>query len=92
MDGHWGAGGEGHIALLSRAFAGINFFDTADTYAEGYGEEILVKALGGHRRDMVIGTKFGYDFYSNETRRPQRTTPTSRPNLSGTPASRACVA
>ena len=69
------------IALLSRAFdLGINFFDTADTYAEGYGEEILVKALGGHRRDMVIGTKFGYDFYSNETRtghseRPQDFSP-----------------
>ena len=69
------------IALLSRAFdIGINFFDTADAYAEGYGEEILVKALGGHRRDMVIGTKFGYDFYSNETRtghseRPQDFSP-----------------
>ena len=69
------------IALLSRAFdLGINFFDTADTYAEGYGEEILVKALAARRKDMVIGTKFGYDFYSNEARaghseRPQDFSP-----------------
>ena len=57
------------IALLNKAKdLGITFFDTADTYAEGYGEEIMVKALGAHRHELVIGTKFGYDFYSNEER------------------------
>ena len=68
-------------AILSKAFdLGVNFFDTADTYAQGYGEEILPKALAAHRKDMVIGTKFGYDFYSDETRsghseRPQDFSP-----------------
>lgn len=50
------------ISLLRKAFdRGINFFDTADTYGEGYGEEVLAKALSDHRDEIVIGTKFGYD-------------------------------
>ena len=57
------------IATLVRAFdLGINFFDTADTYGLGYGEEVLSKALQQQRHDIVIGTKFGYDFYSNVER------------------------
>ena len=69
------------INLLVRGFdLGINFFDTADTYGEGYGEEILAKALEKQRHDIVIGTKFGYDFYANVEReghqeRPQNFTP-----------------
>ncbi|MBI4227101.1 MAG: aldo/keto reductase [Candidatus Omnitrophica bacterium] len=62
------------LRLLRRAFdRGIAFFDTADTYGNGYGEEILAKALGAHRRDLVIATKFGYDFYhhANERRGQQ---------------------
>ncbi|GIT43899.1 MAG: hypothetical protein Ct9H300mP11_18350 [Chloroflexota bacterium] len=42
---------------------GINFFDTADTYGDGFGEEVLAKYLGHKRNDLVIATKFGYDFY-----------------------------
>lgn len=40
--------------------AGINFFDTADSYAEGRSEEFLGKALGARRGDAVIATKFGF--------------------------------
>ena len=40
---------------------GINFFDTADVYGNGYGEEILEKAFSGSRREIIIATKFGYD-------------------------------
>jgi len=36
---------------------GINFFDTADVYSEGWSEEILGKALGGKRKDIVLATK-----------------------------------
>jgi aryl-alcohol dehydrogenase-like predicted oxidoreductase len=50
------------INLLQKAAdKGITFFDTADTYGAGYGEEIMPKALGDRRKDIVIGTKFGYD-------------------------------
>ena len=48
------------VGLLKKSLdLGINFFDTADTYGDGYGEEILAKALGKHRHDISIGTKFG---------------------------------
>ena len=69
------------INLLRQAFdLGVNFFDTGDTYGEGYGEEILAKALKQQRHDIVIGTKFGYDFYTHIIReghqeRPQKWTP-----------------
>ena len=69
------------INLLTKAFdLGINFFDTGDTYGLGYGEEILDKALHGQRHEIIIGTKFGYDFYANTSReghkeRPQKWTP-----------------
>ena len=69
------------IDLLVKAFdLGVNFFDTADTYGDGYGEEILGKALRKQRHEIVIGSKFGYDFYANVEReghkeRPQNFTP-----------------
>jgi aryl-alcohol dehydrogenase-like predicted oxidoreductase len=37
--------------------AGINFFDTADVYAEGESERILGKALGSKRKDVVVASK-----------------------------------
>ena len=51
-------------ALLENAVdQGINFFDTADAYGDGYGEEILAKVLGHKRNELVFATKFGYDIY-----------------------------
>lgn len=43
--------------------AGITFFDSADTYGSqaGQGEELLGKALGSRRDDVVVATKFGMD-------------------------------
>lgn len=37
--------------------AGINFFDTADMYAAGQSEEILGRALGKRRNDVIIVSK-----------------------------------
>ena len=39
--------------------AGINFFDTADIYGGTLSEEILGRALAGHRDEAIIATKFG---------------------------------
>jgi len=36
---------------------GINFFDTADTYSDGLAEQILGKALGDQRKNIVLITK-----------------------------------
>ncbi len=37
--------------------AGVNFFDTADSYAEGRSEEIIGRALKGQRHSVVLATK-----------------------------------
>ncbi len=45
--------------------AGITLFDTADTYhgEHGFSEELLGKALGARRDEVVIATKFGGDMH-----------------------------
>jgi aryl-alcohol dehydrogenase-like predicted oxidoreductase len=44
--------------------AGINFFDTSDSYGES--EARLGKALGRHRDEVVIATKFGIPLMGEE--------------------------
>ena len=45
--------------IVDLAFeAGINFFDTANTYGDGESEVLLGKALKGRRREAVVATKF----------------------------------
>ncbi|MGH8216117.1 MAG: aldo/keto reductase [Rhodanobacteraceae bacterium] len=40
--------------------AGINFFDTADSYGDKGGSETLLgKVLGDRRKDVILATKFG---------------------------------
>src|SRR3954454_2884568 len=54
---------------------GINYIDTADAYGTGRGESML-KPLLAERHDLIVGTKFGYDFYNNPERpRGQRELP-----------------
>ncbi len=36
---------------------GVNFFDTADIYSKGLSEEILGKALGARRKNIILATK-----------------------------------
>ena len=60
---------------------GVNFFDTADVYGGGKGEVVLAQAFEGRRDDIVIATKFGYDFYNHpgvqpgQRERPHNWTP-----------------
>jgi aryl-alcohol dehydrogenase-like predicted oxidoreductase len=47
--------------LVSTAIEnGVNFFNTADAYADGESERMLGKALGARRKDVVITTKVGF--------------------------------
>lgn len=47
--------------LVSTALdAGINFFDTADAYADGESEILLGAALKKRRSDAIISTKVGF--------------------------------
>lgn len=41
--------------------AGVNFFDTADMYANGKSEELVGRFLAGRRHQVFIATKFGND-------------------------------
>lgn len=46
------------IEALQEAFnVGINFFDTAEAYGNGYSEQLLGRALGDKRSDIVISSK-----------------------------------
>ena len=57
--------GQSDVAAATRMVdlcleAGVNFFDTADTYSEGASEEILGRALGGNRQRAIISTKASF--------------------------------
>ncbi len=40
--------------------AGINYFDTAESYGRGMSEEYLGRALGDRRSDVLVATKWGH--------------------------------
>ena len=51
------------LRMLRRAHdRGINFFETADMYGAGKSERLIGRAFAGMRDEVVISTKFGYDF------------------------------
>jgi aryl-alcohol dehydrogenase-like predicted oxidoreductase len=63
-------GGEGRFAAMGNVQveearrlveicldAGVNLFDTADIYSNGRSEEVLGRALGTHRKEIVLATK-----------------------------------
>lgn len=56
----WHMGEEASREVVVAALdAGINHFDTADVYGNTESEEMLGRALGGRRDEVVIATKFG---------------------------------
>jgi aryl-alcohol dehydrogenase-like predicted oxidoreductase len=59
--------GEIDVAEASNAVAaaidhGITLFDTAEVYGPFHSEEILGKALGKRRNEIILVTKVGFDF------------------------------
>ena len=71
--GCWAIGGHGYgkvddnesMETIRKALdLGVNFFDAADVYGFGHSEEILGKALGTRRKDVIIATKFGVNWDS----------------------------
>ncbi|MGO1318145.1 MAG: aldo/keto reductase [Cellulomonadaceae bacterium] len=55
---------DGTRAVVGAALdAGVTFFDTADTYGAepGLSEQLLGRALGARRADVIVATKFGMD-------------------------------
>src|SRR5438045_8019235 len=51
---------ESAIATIRRARElGVDFLDSSDAYGLGRNEELIARAVAGHRGDYVIGSKFG---------------------------------
>jgi aryl-alcohol dehydrogenase-like predicted oxidoreductase len=76
--GWWGNFTEGEaVRLMHRALdLGITLYDAADTYGNGYSEELIAKAFPQQRDQIVIATKVGYNFYEHGgERRGQREIP-----------------
>ncbi|MGH8190678.1 MAG: aldo/keto reductase, partial [Rhodanobacteraceae bacterium] len=58
------------VVLHAALDAGINFFDTADSYGDKGGSETLLgKLLGERRKDVILATKFGSPMREDVTRR-----------------------
>ncbi|KAI5292664.1 hypothetical protein KEM52_006162 [Ascosphaera acerosa] len=61
---------EGTFACMKQAYdLGINFFDTAEGYAEGESEVLMGKAIrkfGWKRNDIVISTKINFGTWTGE--------------------------
>jgi len=66
----WGDVEDGEsVRAIHRALdMGITLFDTANVYGAGHSEHILALALAGRRQNVVIATKFGRVFDSEERR------------------------
>ncbi|WP_316743008.1 aldo/keto reductase [Pedobacter antarcticus] len=57
------------IATLEKAIdLGINFWDTADMYANGANEELISKVLVPNRNKVFIATKFGFRYKEDVVR------------------------
>jgi len=53
--------------MLKKAYdLGINFFETADMYGKGKSEKLIGEVFKEMRDEIVISTKYGYDFESVE--------------------------
>jgi len=58
-DATWGGNdpADSVAAIHASLDAGVNFFDTARGYGGGESEELLAKALGARRKEVVVATK-----------------------------------
>jgi len=54
--------------LRSAVERGVTFFDTAEAYGPYINEELVGQALVPFRKQVVIATKFGFDFSGGDTR------------------------
>lgn len=65
------------IALIHKAVElGVTFFDTAEVYGPFVNEDLVGEALASFRKEVVIATKFGFNFENGQSTglnsRPER--------------------
>ena len=65
---------EGIGIIRAAVERGVTFFDTAQVYGPFANEDLVGEALAPHRDEVVIATKFGWNFVEGETqvREPDR--------------------
>jgi aryl-alcohol dehydrogenase-like predicted oxidoreductase len=83
------------IATIHRAIElGVTLFDTADIYGYGHNEELVGRAIRGHRDKITIATKFGGVIAANSAggRDPRGLVKTSGVDGSPDYVRRACEA
>lgn len=70
MSEFYGRGDEGEaIATIHRALdLGVTFLDTADMYGPFTNEQLVGKAIAGHRDEIQLATKFGNERLPDGTR------------------------
>lgn len=71
--------------MLKKAYdLGINFFETSDMYGKGKSERLIGEVFKDMRNEIVISTKYGYDFENVEqighNELPQKFEPTFTEN------------
>jgi len=59
--------GEASVAVNAAIDRGITLFDTAEVYGPYHAEEILAKALGSRRKEIILVTKVGF-LYDEESK------------------------
>ena len=56
------------ISLIHQAIGlGVTFFDTAESYGPFVNEELVGEALEPYKGNVIIATKFGFDFETGQT-------------------------
>ena len=69
LGGHdWGKVSESQLvkAVHKAIDSGVTLFDTAPIYGLGHSEELLGKALGAYRRNVILATKAGFTWKKND--------------------------
>lgn len=69
LGGHdWGKVSESQLvkAVHKAIDSGVTLFDTAPIYGLGHSEELLGKALGAYRRNVILATKVGFTWKKND--------------------------
>lgn len=71
----WGVVDERQAVMAVRRAVeiGVNVFDTADVYGLGRSEEVLSRALGSQRHDMIIVSKCGVNWQESCTGKRAKT-------------------
>jgi aryl-alcohol dehydrogenase-like predicted oxidoreductase len=81
--GLWAAGGDAWGPTDDQAVldavdaaldAGVNLFDTSDSYGAGHSEELLGRAMTGRRDRFVVATKIGWQNFDGARGQSQYTT------------------